>query len=407
MSSTAERWFVPDQEYYESISDYALVGQSTSAVRMVILFTNEMRFHISYAEDTFMSEYYRVYDEPCYEFAVKGRLVYADVDDGDPAHKEKIYGEWAKEIPIEQESEKTIAAKKKFLDACVEGFYPTKDINRDDGEDVPRKDRERWTQNDLKTLIWKGVIKAPIVSQILTAKSVEDKEEILNIMSDQTGRPTKRPVMVLINMIDSKQTTEVGETKGWAIGYDFIKELLVIKPFDSREGSHPLGGKWHGEVDPDGVSFSGTPLEFAKAYIELGKTVDAGSQDDGFKMLVHTFAARWIHRFGADLAAAYGSDFHDDLLAMKVATVKIKKAMEEIKFPVVEKNKKEDGSDATQPFWSMLCMVQSAEGDLRTDAVAAKEQGEEKIAQNIAKLYEHIEKLLKAFNNDPSMDLEL
>ncbi|MCJ1469883.1 hypothetical protein MMC07_008527 [Pseudocyphellaria aurata] len=425
MSSTADRWFVPDQVYDNLISDYAVVGKSTFAVRENILYPNEWSSHISDAGDTFMSECALVYYEPCYAFAVNGRLVYADVDDEDPAHKERIYGEWAKEIPIEQESENTISVKKKVLDACVEGlyrFYFTKVINRDDEDEVPRsrEDREPWARQDLERFISTGVINDVIVSEILTAKSLEDKEEILDVMSDQIGRLTKRPVMLLIKMIDSKQTTEVDETKGWAIGYDFIKELLVIKPFVSKEGSHPLGGKWHGEVAEDGVSFSGTLQEFVKAYIELGKTVDAGSpvdadsQDHGFKMLVHTVAAEWIYWFKADLEAVYGSDFYDDVLAIEYACVKIKKAMEQIELPVVEKNKEDGsdaghpfGSDAGKPFESILYKVQCDDSDLRSFALAARENGEEKIAQNIATLYNHIEKLLQAFIDDPSMDLEL
>ncbi|MCJ1468651.1 hypothetical protein MMC07_007280 [Pseudocyphellaria aurata] len=413
MPFTADRWFVPDQVYKKLISDYAVVAKSTSVVREQILSTNESP-HISNALDSFMSEYDRVYGEPCYEFDVDGRLVYADVDDEDPAHKERIY-KWAKEIPIEQESEKTIAAKKKILDAWVEGFL-TEGIGR---EEWTREGLEQYAKHNLKLLTSWGVLSYPqLVSEILKAKSLESKKEILAVMSDQIGRPTKRPVMLLIKMIDSKQTTKIGETEGWVIGYDFIKELLVIKPFFSREISrplryhreisHPLGGKWHGEVAQDGVSFSGTLQEFVKAYIELGKAVDAGSpidadsQDDRFKMLVHTVAAQWIREFGA-LEAVYGSDFHDDLLAINDATKKIDKAMVNIKFPVVEKN----DSDAGQPFESILGIVQSEEANLRNFAIAAREKGEEKIAQNTAKLYDRIEKLLKAFNDNPSTDLEL
>ncbi|MCJ1468652.1 hypothetical protein MMC07_007281 [Pseudocyphellaria aurata] len=415
MPSTADRWFVPDQLYKKLISDYALVAMSTSAVREQILFTNKSPRHISDAMDTFMSEYNRVYGEPCYEFDVDGRLVYADVDDEDPAHKERIY-KWAKEIPIEQESEKTIAAKKKVLDAWIEGIYVTEDI---DGKEFSREGLKQGAQQDLKLFISRGVLYPLLISEILQAKSLESKEEILDVMSDQIGRPTKRPVMLLIKMIDSKQTTKVGETKGWAVGYDFIKELLVIKPFYSREISHPLcfhreishplGGKWHGEVAQDGVSFSGTLQEFAKAYIELGKTVDAASPVDagsGFKLLVHTVAAQWIHRFRLDLGPVYGSDFRDDLLALRDATVKIKNAMDKIALPLAGKNE-ENRSDAGQAFESILRVVQSQETDLRQLALAAREQGKEKIARNIAGIYGHVEEMFKYFHDDPCKDFDL
>ena len=127
------------------------------------------------------------------------------------------------------------------------------------------EERERRTQERLNLLIARGRLEEAINSRILIANSVEEKQELLNLMSGQIMRRTKRPVLTLVSMVNSKQTTEVGETKGWVTGYDFIKDLVVIKPFVSKKGKHPLGAKWYGDVAQDGVSFSGTPQEFAKA----------------------------------------------------------------------------------------------------------------------------------------------
>ncbi|MCJ1461439.1 hypothetical protein MMC07_000036 [Pseudocyphellaria aurata] len=93
-------------------------------------------------------------------------------------------------------------------------------------------------------------------------------------------------------MVDSRQATEKGESKGTLF---------------SKEENHPLGRKWHCNVANDSVSFSGTPSEFTKAYIDFGKAVEAGNKDDGFKKLVHTSAADWIDRFSRDLGSAYGA----------------------------------------------------------------------------------------------------
>ncbi|MCJ1268422.1 hypothetical protein MMC22_008310 [Lobaria immixta] len=403
MSSTADRWFVPDREYHRSISDYALVHQSAASVREQILDTDDAPSRIVDAEDTFMTEYYRLGFEPCYDFAV-ARLVYADVDDENPSHKEYV-NEWTKETSIESDSEETAKFIKELVKALVDQWFPREDFPPEENEEnTPEDDRERWTLRDLKWLARRGLLESHIVSRILTAKTVEEKEQILNLMSSQIKFPTKRPVLALIDMIDSKQTTEIGETEGWVIGYDFIKELLVIKPFGSKGGNHPLGARWYGEVAQDGVSFSGTLQEFTTAYIELGKTVEAGNQDDGFKMLVHTLAAEWMHPFETELETVYGAEFHADLLAVKEAMEKIKQAMEEIKFPAVEKNKKVNESE-TQPFSWLLNMIESEEATIRDAAVDAKERGQEKIAQNAAKLYESIHKQIKAFIENPDLDL--
>lgn len=404
MSSTADRWFVPHPEYYHTINDYALVRQSAASVREDILDTDEAPTHFVDPDATFMDEYYSVNFDSCYDFALPGRLVFADVDDEDPAHKEKV-GEWAKEIPIEGESEKTTETKKELVKALADLWFPQDDAPREDNEEnMPEDKREQWTLRDLKMITRQGLLEAPVASLIITAKTLEEKDELLNILSGQIRRPNKRPVLALINMIDSKQTTEVGETQGWVTGYDFIKGLLVIKPFASKGGNHPLGAKWHGDVAQDGVSFSGTPQEFVKAYAELGEKVEAGNKDDGFKLLVHTRAAEWIDAFGKAFVTVYGADFEADLNALYEATKKIKEAMDEIKFPAVEKNKKERGLEIP-PFLWLQNIIETEEAAIRDAAVDAKERGQEKVAENAAKLYESVHKQIKAFNENPSMDL--
>ncbi|MCJ1470521.1 hypothetical protein MMC07_009167 [Pseudocyphellaria aurata] len=396
MSSTADRWFVPNKEYYDLTNDYALVCQPAVKVREAIMITDEAPSRINYADDTFLTEF--VNYQPCYRFALEGRLVFADVNDEDPSHKETIYGEWAKEILTEKENEKTQTIKKELAKACADAFFPL-----DDDEDVSQNECERCAEGGLLADEG-GLLTEPILSKLITS-NVQEKEEILNIMSGQTQRPTKRPVIALINMIDSKRTTEVGETEGWVVGYDFIKELLIIKPFISKEGKHPLGGPWYGAVAQDGVSFSGSLQEFATAYIEFGETVGPSNKDDGFKMLVHTLTARWFGYFKKALETAYGAEFRDLFPALKAATMKIKNTMATIEFAAAQKNENERRAEIKTFSW-MLSMINLEENNIRDEAVEAKERGQEKIAQNAAKLYEHIHKQIKAFNENPSMDLD-
>lgn len=411
MSSITDRWFVPDHEYYNSIRDYAVAGYSAREIREHLSENDGAIYDVSDDSPTFITEYNRRSGPSSdgkkrrYEFGVHGRLVYADVDDKDPAHKEKVYGEMAKEAPIE-ESEKTTEMMKQLVTMLTSLWWSRffEDDFPEEETKLSREELDHWTLVDLKDLIRQGLLNEPIFSRILTAKTVEEKVEILNIMSGQTSRPTKRPVLSLITIIDSKSNIEVGETEGWVTAYDFIKDLLVIKPFLSKEGKHPLAEKWHGDIAQDEVSFSGTPREFAEAYIELGKTIDAGNKEDGFKMLVHTFAAKWIHHFGADFETAYGTEFHTDLLAIKEAIEKVKKGMEGIKFPNVEKNVQDDDMDL-EPFYWTIKIIESEEDAIRASAVGAKERGKEKIAQNAAKLYESIHQQIQAFLENPSMDL--
>lgn len=238
MSSTADRWFVPDHEYYNSIQDYAVVGYTTIGVSEELSAYDNKRSHFLDDVATFMTEYdpRNVFDHNLrtrtYPFSQFGRLLYADVDDKNPAHKEKVYGEIAKEIPIEKNSEETTKIMKQLVKTLAPIFYKLDNVPEVE-KNLVEENREGWTMIDLEELIEQRVLSKRIVSYILTTKTIEEKEEILNLFSRQTSRPTKRPVLSLISMIDSMQTTVVGETKGWVTGYDFIKDLLVIKPFVS------------------------------------------------------------------------------------------------------------------------------------------------------------------------------
>lgn len=388
MSSTADRWFVPQDEFYQCLSDYALVCYSTPCVRSLILETDrelvlDVDLDNTLDDKTVIARY---------EFAKQGQLLFSDVDDEDPVHKGKVYGEWAKGVPNKEEAENKAA---EIIEACK---WQEVSMSWQQG-----RLRPEWNQGSYGD---PGIIDDCTIPHILTAKTIEDKEEILHFMSGQIGLPTKRPVLILINMIDSMQTTETGETEGWVLGFDFIKELLVIKPFTSKGGRHPLGGKWHGDVAQDGVSFSGTPQEFAKAYAELGRTVEAGNKADGFRMIVHTNAAKWIVEYRTAFEQAYGTDFNTDLLAIQKAMKTIIQNMKKIKFPDVEMKFKKERL-TMGPFLAIQCYLEDGENALRDAAAEAKDRGEEKIAHNAAKLYESLYKQIKAFNENPSLDLDL
>lgn len=391
MSSTATRWFVPDQEFHRTINDDAVVGQTATSVFADLSKTDNAPTRIIGANDTFFTEYHRLHSERCYDFAVQGQLVYADVDDENPEHKEKI-DEWAKAIPFEEETSRTKLIKKELLlwavDKSVSNYHPD-----EYGWYVNEEDRwtrkESWILKDLQMFLFKGFLEPSLISRILTATIAEEKEDILYMMSGQMQHPIKRPVLALIDLIDSKQTTEVGETKGWAIGFDFVKELLIIKPFLSKAGTHPLGAKWYGAVAQDGVSFCGTLEEFAKAYIELGESVGADANHNGFKLLVHTLAAEWMDGLGSDLYTV-----HD--IELRKAERNIWEAMMSIPFPAVQKTKKEDAK-SIEPFVQLLSTIERQEIALRDSAVEAEKQGDAETAQNAAKLYESIHGQIKAF----------
>lgn len=272
-----------------------------------------------------------------HSFSPEGRLLCADVNDKDPAHQEKVYSKTSEEITVEEKSE----IMKQLVERLAPPIYYKQGDAPEDEKNVAQEKRKRYTVTlmDLEELVEKKSLTTSIISCILTAKTVKEKEEILNLFSGQTSYPTKQPVGLWISLIDSNQKNEAGEAEGWVTGYDFIEDLLHIQRFVVKEGEISFPEKSNGEVAQDGVSFCGTPQNFLKAYIEWGKLFDFSNANyhDGFKMMAHTRAAKWIDFFGASFDSVYGPEFRADRLAIQEPMAKVKKAIaEEINFPMLE-----------------------------------------------------------------------
>lgn len=97
MSSETAHWFLPDQEYYGTTEDHAIVGASAKLVRCEIDHGNAWPFPISedYPKDPRIPKYYsdflRMHKyQQVYQFAVPGMLIYADINEDQAGHVEEI-----------------------------------------------------------------------------------------------------------------------------------------------------------------------------------------------------------------------------------------------------------------------------------------------------------------------------
>lgn len=346
MPSTADRGLVLSHEYSNSVHAYIGIGFSTRDLHDGLSMKGHKQSCIDHG-----AAFSVMYDPPntfdpnliiwLYSFGPQGQLSCPDVEDKDAAHQEKVHSKISEEIPVEEKSEETSEIMKQLLKKLAPPIYYKQGDVPEDEKDLAQEKRERYTVTlmDLKELVREKSLTTSIISCILTAKSVEEKEEILNLFSGQTSYPTKQPVRLLISLVDSNQTNEVGEAQGWITAYDFIEDLLLMKRFVMKEGQISCPETSHGDVAQDNVSFSGTSQDFVKAYIEWGKTFDFSNANhhDGFKMMAHTRAAKWIDFFGAGFESVYGPEFHADLLALQEPMAKVKKVItEEITFPILE-----------------------------------------------------------------------
>lgn len=395
--ATANRWFVPDQEYWYITEDYALVGEAAEYIRQDILAYDHETYHEwgqgghMYLRDRWANFHY---SSGCYYFAQQGTLVYADVDQSNPDHKKRVYGKLAKEPSLDKESDKAEAIQKeavKFLEADYRANPRNSKLSDDEG----------FGKDCLAMTIETARLTVPLVDFLIQFKDEDGIKVLLNILSDQSKRKSPRPVMILIGMIDKAKTDKRGLTEGWAIGYDFLEGNLIIKPFISKKDHHPLGNKWHAEAVNDGISFKGTPAVFADKFVELSSQVADKPEIDGLKLLVHTSVADWILQqwkgFSLATPDKWTEAFEKSIKNAK-KTIFVKRLDGE-EAAITEKVG--DAKLSMEAFENFANRLAAEEPRFRSSALDARENGKAEAAQNAAEVYDRLTKDLKSFNENP------
>lgn len=399
-SSAAYRWFAPEHENEALIQDYAVVGWHSEDVRKEQADTDSGRNGPRLkTEATFDDVSFWLESHSCYEFAHQGQLVYADVDEENPMHKEDVYGKMAKESPVYDEAESVEATEKQIFK-----YYVTKGSWEQYSEDDYKNSTTYW--DFFYRMKSGGPLEASITEYIFRAENKAAKEELLQIMSGQTTCQTKRPVLVLIGMIDDLQSIEIGVTKGWAMGYDFLKELLIIKPFISKPDHHPLGENWYIQYpSSDGISFCGSFQTFAQNYIAAAEThtkdpesTDLTAASTGFKILIHTFTARWLLQHWSDLPHSPSISCPLSESPLREAISTLDPILDDISFPEPDQGKNWTSGSVFPAFQQLQRFLQNEEYAIQSEAQAAKMYGDEEMAMKAAKVWDGVMELVRGFN---------
>ncbi|MCJ1299792.1 hypothetical protein MMC08_002585 [Hypocenomyce scalaris] len=393
---TAARWFVNNAEWAASTSDYAVVAHSAASVRSSLQdydenppFGFEKNFIGLIAEIEYRSS--------PYELAGEGSLVYADVNQADPGHRAQLLSKWARKALLEEKEEGTKRAAK--------GLYPML-VKHWENFVIEGNNEDERMEKVLK-MESQGDIGPEVVDYILRVKDAKEREECLRLLSGQAMMKSPRKVLMLIGMLDSYQTEQLGVTQGWVSAYDLVDHELIIKPFVSKDGHHPLGDRWKDMPVDDGVSFRGTPATFTKKITRRSPSED--SPNSGFKMAVYTQVARWMLRYWDSLEAIKTphdtTTLNDDKKSAVTASIESwRKALWELEFP----NKEKAADDRPLPLPSFQYIQQYLEEEeyhIREDALYGREHGKPGVAERIAKLYGEMLERLRLFNEDPENHL--
>ncbi len=397
--ATVNRWFVPDQEFDSMTEDYALVGETAERISQELFaYDNETehtwaRYKTGTLDDRLAQLSALIC---CYDFAVTGSLVYADVNQSDPEHKQKVYGKIAKEPRLGEENDKVVALKKEPVKFLMTRYQKYRDPEDSEDEDNSKEQAVECLTRAIGT----SQLDPQLVDFFIQYKDQKGMQAVLNILSNQSMRKNPRPVMLLVGMIDKAKTDKRGLTEGWAVGYDFLKGLLIIKPFVSKKGHHPLGDKWHDKAVNDGISFMDSPVVFAEKFVKLGDQVEGKTEVDGLKLVVHTYVADWIVEQWKGFNLADPNKWTDALRkSIRAARKKINANLKERRMTITDKVGERKGP--MEGFEYLANKLAVEEPSFRDSALEARKIGNEKAAQNAADFYERLTKDLKSFNEDP------
>ena len=391
-SATAKRWFIPDSKFDTITEDYAVVGESAARISLDLLTYDYETVH-KYAE---RSETLRdclnnnVLGLGSYgSIGEGGILVYADVNEADPEHKKKVYGVWANELYLDVDDEEKNAKILELWEKLENG-----------NKNTWKAEYEGWLEDAFAATFRSGKLDHMLMEGLIQLKDKEDIQVLLKFISGQAKRKTPRPVMLLVGMVDKAKTDKRGLTEGWAIGYDFLKRILIIKPFTSKKGHHPLGETWHDKAADDGVSFKGTAALFADNFVKLGPQVGEKPKIDDCKLMVHAVVANWIVEHWEGFSAMEPEKWTDKFEeSIGDANAKVLDSLSKRTMSITEKN---GGWKCRMPSFNRLAHeLAIQEARFRYDALEAREEGNEKAAQNAAEFYERMVKEVKAFNDNP------
>ena len=215
--------------------------------------------------------------------------------------------------------------------------------------------------------------------------------------------------MLLLHVLDSGQSSTEGQTLGWATAYDFLDNVIIIKPFVSKENHHPLGERWSDPVVNDGVAFRGSPQELLTLVTADEDPLSGNSQNFYFARIVREEAAGWVLEY----ERALGVDSHlcegVEMLQAQRQDEAGREELAGVEFPnlVKGKGKGADGKDAWRAevrwlYETMMAGLEGAEVEFRGAAVGAREAGREAVARNLVGFYERTMKDLEGLVKDPA-----
>ena len=392
-SYIAKRWLLPDSKWRALIEDYAFVNQSASSTRRSIDRLDHIKPHqrdrVAEPCECFIWSESRLECCCAYHFSVEGQyaLIYADVDDTKPEHKKMLVEKaWTEELLKEEETEYA-AIRKIFIAADVVNDDTLKFRERLEASEQPEETEALFFALSLSN--GRRLFDPPAMDFLFTLESPHDRHRFLHVFSGKTRVRHKRPIMLLICMVDTGQTTVPDSTGGYAIAFNVLEERLIIKSYYCKRDTHPLTSPWTTSDPSDEINFHGTPLEFAREYVQVFPV--SNSIRLLIRVVVHGQAAEFLLRHWTGLFRSVVSSEEAKSLESQVKKIRVNHIALINMYRIPPKAKVGENVPAVlKTLRRVENALLDAEEGIRDSAVKVEGVGKEKVVEHIAKVYEKL-----------------
>lgn len=404
----AARWFAPNDEFFNNLTDYAFPGRDSAAIK------RDLRRWDLRLDDHLPWTYYgyvrRSDSVPCYSCAVQGALVFADVV-GTGEHKELVKNNQADNKLSKDKSELVKQQERKIREQLAKFYRPRIFDTLDDDENGFSDKEDARVKHNIKR---DGAYLYPeIVGFILSRQTPEEKTTMLRLFSGESRFKHPRHVHMIIDMFDDAKATRCGESSGYVIAYDFLSDTVTIKQWFSSPDHHPLEDPWFG-LEDNGVSYKGRPNELLHQIVSRDGLVK-DHPNYGFALVTRFMAGRWLSCFFEQLrlnstAAPDGS--HYDHAQLKAALSSYATELDTLEVPGVETdsegrkkdtNYRKPRSGTQEVYGEMIDVLEGWELDLAEIAVEERNAGKSMAAENLAKFYDGISRAARALLVEPDV----
>ncbi|KAI4138135.1 MAG: hypothetical protein LQ341_004803, partial [Variospora aurantia] len=355
-TSTEERWFTAEHEWKAANFDYAVACWSTDYIRRDISLHDHSESHFdleSGASITFLD----VHEEYCAGYGpfftlTDDILVFSDVDQSNPDHEKELRAKIASTKPLGQPTEQSNAIKEKLVQH-LRKIRPDS-VRSSHRASLPLEVRESNLRKAIENPT--GAISRSVLDFITHLDSREEKHEALMLASGQAYLPAsiQRPVILLVSVVDTAQTTTIGESAGYIAAYDILADKLIIKRYVSNDTRHFLADNWFADLPPaDDIAFTGTPMDFVRKCLPFAQSLTAAdaafppTEASGFKYLVWADVTEWLWYHSPALSSTdKAADEEDRTLIAEFEQCcrsrEFKQKFQDLPFPVQEKKKKKE-----------------------------------------------------------------